>query len=199
MTSASGQSKLAAVILAAGGSSRLGQPKQLLRQRSIPLVLRAVQLAERFAGAGTCVVLGHQHLRLRRLLRRHNPGLVIVNNVRWREGLSTSLRAGLAGVSPRARAALILLVDQPKIGAQDIARLIGRYRARPGRAVAACYSGRAGVPAIVPRNGWRALAAVAGDKGARDFLQTLPANRRVDMPGAALDIDTPADAARMRP
>jgi len=197
-TSAAPDPRLAAVILAAGGSSRLGRPKQLLRYRGVALIERALRLARRVAGRDVIVVLGDQQQRLRSLLRRR-PGAggrrcSIVNNARWAEGLATSLRAGIGAVPPTAAAVLILVVDQAKIEARDIDRLVSRWQKRPAKPAAARYADRAGVPAVIPRRWFREVATLAGDVGARQILRRLDGTSLVDMPAAAFDIDTPADA-----
>lgn len=201
-TSAPADRDLAAVILAAGGSSRLGQPKQLLRYRGRPLIVRAVRLAGRVAGAGVIVVLGDQRQRLRSLLRRRDrvrdhETLSIVDNPRWADGLASSLRAGIGATPTSAKAALILVVDQARLDAADLNRLAGRWRRRPSRPAAAHYLDRAGVPAVIPRRWFRDLAALSGDVGARELLRRLDDVSLVPMPNAAFDVDTPADAATL--
>lgn len=190
--------RLAAIVLAAGGSTRLGRPKQLLRYRGRPLLLNAVEPALRVAGAGVIVVVGAESLRLRTALRCHGGDLVIVNNPCWREGLGTSLRAGIRAVPRSAVGALIMLVDQARLGAAEIARLAARWGRHPSRPAAAWYQGRAGVPAVVPRRWFGLLTSLEGDVGARQLLRRLDGLSLVDMPQAGFDVDTPADAAALR-
>jgi molybdenum cofactor cytidylyltransferase len=97
----------------------------------------------------------------------------------------------------RLTAVLVLLVDQPCVTAEDLTRLIGAWVARPRLAVAAEYSGRPGVPAIIPRRYFSALRALSGDTGARGFLRSLENLVCVSMPSAAFDVDVPEDAARL--
>ena len=189
--------KLAAVVLAAGGSARLGRPKQLLRHRGTPLIVKSARLALGVAGAGVTVVLGSEHMRLRSLLRRDLTGVTAVRNPQWHEGLATSLAAGLDGVSQTAAATLIMLVDQAMLDAADLARLAVCWRRRPGRPAAARYHGHAGVPAIIPRRWFKELSALEGDIGARRLLRQIGDLSLVDMPSAAFDVDTPADAAAL--
>ena len=196
-TSARRRPRLAALVLAAGGSSRLGQPKQLLRLRGEPLLLRACRLAGAVADAGVVVVLGAGALRLRNLLRRRGPELTIVHNAGWSEGMAGSLRAGLRRVPRGASGLLISLVDHPGIEAADLLRLVGQWRRCPGQPAAAYYEGRAGVPAVIPRRLFGALRAVEGDKGARQVLGRAARSRLLPMPAAAIDVDTPGDAAML--
>ena len=111
--------------------------------------------------------------------------------------MGTSLRAGLAAADRTARAALVLLVDQPLVDAAALARLVAAWRRRPGVPAVARYDGRTGVPAVLPRRHWRALKSLRGDEGARALLRASATLTLVDMPEAALDIDTPADARQL--
>jgi molybdenum cofactor cytidylyltransferase len=185
------------VVLAAGGSSRLGRPKQRVRYKGRPLLLRAVAAADKTAPGRTLVVLGAHALRSRLVLRRGRDRAIVIHNGRWRDGLAGSLRAGLAALPESARAALVMLCDQPQINAAVIARLIRAWQARPAHAAAAAYAGRVGVPAILPRRFWRQAMRSRGDVGARRLLGTLPALARVPMPEALFDVDTPEDLARL--
>lgn len=186
------------VVLAAGGSSRLGRAKQLVRYKSRPLILRAMQLAAVCAPAGIVVVLGADALRLRALLRRRCSRVLFVKNSRWNEGLSTSLRAGIRALPREARAALILVTDQPRLQPRSLRPLLSAWRRRPGRPVAARYGGEIGVPAIVPRKLWRGLRSLKGDTGARALLRGRERLTAVEVPEAAFDVDTPADLDALR-
>lgn len=196
--------RLAAVILAAGGSSRLGRPKQLLRYRGATLIERAVRLAGRVAGCGIVVVVGAERQRLRSLLRRHpqrragGGHLSVVGNTRWAAGLATSLNAGISAVPPTAKAALILVVDQARLDAYDIDRLVAAWRRRPSKPAAARYLERRGVPAVLPRRWFSVLAGLEGDVGARQVLRDLDDISLVEMPAAAFDVDRPADVTELR-
>jgi molybdenum cofactor cytidylyltransferase len=197
-SAATGSKNVAAVLLAAGGSRRLGFPKQLVRWRAKPLIVHALDATRTALANGTLVVvLGAHALRLRAVVRRRAPFATIVTNPRWAEGLSTSLRAGTAAVPPRTRAVLIVLVDQPHIDGRALRRLLRAWRRKPGVAAAGRYGGRAGVPAVLPRRHWRAARSLTGDSGARDLLRSAGPITLVDMPEAAIDIDTATDLSRL--
>jgi CTP:molybdopterin cytidylyltransferase MocA len=191
--------RIACVLLAAGGSSRLGRPKQLVRRRLRPLLLHALAAARgsQFADEDIVVVLGAEAPRLRALLRRHAPRVRVAANALWATGLASSLRAGLAAAPRGAAAALVLLVDQPNVDAAALRRLVAAWRRRPSVPAAAHYSGLAGVPAILPRRAWREVRTLDGDAGARALLRNADAITLVAMPEAALDVDTPADLAQL--
>lgn len=191
-------SDIACVLLAAGGSRRLGRPKQFLRYRGRPLLLLAVAAARSaLPRSPLVVVVGADALRVRLALRRARCGARVVRNALWHEGMATSLRAGLAAADRTANAALMLLVDQPLVDAAALARLVAAWRRRPGVPAVARYDGRTGVPAVLPRRHWRALKSLRGDEGARALLRSSATLTLVDMPEAALDVDTPADVRRL--
>jgi molybdenum cofactor cytidylyltransferase len=186
-------------LLAAGGSRRLGAAKQLIRYRTRPLLAHALAAARgALPRAPLIVVVGSEALRLKLVVRRARCGARIVANPRWRAGMATSLRSGLAAVPRTARAALVLLVDQPRVDAAALTRLVGAWRRRPGVPAAARYDRRTGVPAVLPRRHWSALKLLQGDQGARALLRGAPSITLVEMPEAALDIDTPADLLELR-
>lgn len=186
---------LDAIVLAAGGSTRLGRPKQLLQYRREALIVRTARLARVAIRGRVIVVLGDQQQRLRSLLRRQAPDVTAVGNSHWRDGLATSLQIGMQQVSPKAAGVLVLLVDQAKIETADIDRLISCWRHRPAIPAAAFYGGRAGAPAVIPRRRFNEVRALSGDRGARQLLRRVGDIALVEMPSAQFDVDTPADAA----
>jgi molybdenum cofactor cytidylyltransferase len=201
--------QISCVLLAAGGSTRLGRPKQLVRRGNRPLLLNALAAARGALGrdGATVIVLGAGALRLRNVLRRAQPRKLnplngaastrVVYNASWRAGLAGSLRMGLDALPASARAALVTVVDQPNVDVGSLSRLIAAWRKRPGAPAAARYAGRAGVPAILPRRLWHAAGSLEGDVGARALLRRARDLTLVEMPEAELDVDTAEDLARL--
>jgi molybdenum cofactor cytidylyltransferase len=188
------------LILAAGFSSRLGRPKALARVRSVSLLRRTLILAARLAPAKIIIVLPRRAARYRIEARRFK--VVFAVNPRRSDGLSSSVRRGI--LQARHSPALLLLpVDLAAVRQADLARLISRWRAAR-RCVVARLIGppHGGVPLILPRRLYSRALAVTGDIGLRELINGLPAEERVlvDLPSAALDVDTPQDlrAARRR-
>ncbi len=185
------------VVLAAGGSRRLGRPKQLLRYQGSPLLARTVEAALDIAPARVLVVVGAYRQRINTMLRRHRLRARIVTNPQWRAGLSTSLRTGLGALPATASAAMILLSDQPFVDRNAMWRLRAAWLREPRIPAAACQNDRIGAPAVLPRSVWTAAARARGDSGARDILRAMTAINQVPLAEAAIDIDTPADSERL--
>ena len=118
-------------------------------------------------------------------------------NRHWEEGIASSIRLGIEHLPGSCDGVLLLLADQVQVSAQDLTQLAGVWRRQPQLAAAAQYGGGIGVPAIFPRNAFRALLQLRGDRGAQSWLRAN--DTRVvglPMPRAAIDIDTPEDLAR---
>lgn len=177
-------------MLAAGGSRRLGRPKQFVKLNGVPLVVAAVDRALATRPAGVVVVAGAYASRLAAALR--GRPVRIVRNRDWRRGLASSLRVGLRRVPSSAPSCVVTTVDQWRVAAADLERLL-----RAGAPAAAAYGGILGVPALLPRS-WRArVSALHGDVGARALFVAHRVHE-VAIPGAAFDLDTPRDLIELR-
>lgn len=192
--------EIAGLLLAAGGGRRLGgRPKALLTHRGRPLVEHAAGVL-RAAGCGRIhVVLGAAADDVR--ARAELGGCVLVDNPDWAAGMGSSLRAGLGSLAGTgARAALVSLVDQPGIGPEAVARVLGAYEDETSLAAAA-YAGVRGHPVLFGAAHWPGIAATAtGDRGARAYLSGhAAALRLVECADVAepYDIDTEADLRRL--
>jgi molybdenum cofactor cytidylyltransferase len=187
---------LHAIVLAAGASSRFGSAKQLVRVAGRPLLHSAVARAAEVAGAAVTVVLGARAAELAPLLK-HSQSSVFINRD-WREGMASSIRAGVARLPASCTAVLLMLVDQAAVTGEDLKRLVSAWRRQPDYIAAACYGTTTGVPAIFPRSTFSDLQSLRGDVGARVLLQRNPDRVvRVPMASAAIDIDTPEDLLKL--
>jgi len=187
---------LHAVVLAAGASTRFGSPKQLVRVAGRPLLHSALARAADVAGSAVSVVLGAHAAELTPLLT-HSQALIVINRD-WREGIASSIRAGVSRLPPSCNAVLLMLADQAAVTAEDLKRLVSAWRRQPDYIVAARYGMTTGVPAVFPRSVFSDLGALRGDMGARALLQRNPDRVvRVPMASAAIDIDTPEDLLKI--
>lgn len=191
----SGQS-LHVIVLAAGSSSRLGQPKQLVKLGGRPALHIVVSNAVAVAGHSVTVVLGANSQDLTRLLA-HSPASVVVNR-HWEEGMASSLRHGIAAVPATASAVLVMLGDQVAVSIDDLKRLINGWNGHDTVIAAAVYQRHVGVPAIFPRWCFGELRELRGDRGARQIIERHAQRLvHVQMPNAAIDLDTPDDLAKL--
>jgi molybdenum cofactor cytidylyltransferase len=190
-----------AVILAAGGSSRFGQPKQLLTFQGESLVRRAVRAATEACDAGVAVVAGGTRALIEAELRE--SGADVVENPEWRRGLGTSIRCGLRHVLvsvPELDAVVLIACDQPYVEAETVAALV-KKRTSTGKAiVASSYANTLGIPALFDRSCFEALLALPDDSGAKALIESRPDDvTHIEFERGAIDIDTPADFERLAP
>lgn len=182
------------LVLAAGASKRLGQPKQLVKLGGRPALHLVVTTAVALTGNAVTVVVGANAREMTHLLA-HSPASVIVNRS-WEEGMASSLRFGLASLPPGCDAVLVLLGDQVGVTADDLKRLAAAWKGEESLIAAAVYDQHVGVPAIFPRLCFSELAELRGDHGARAVLERNSYRLvRVPMSNAAIDLDTPEDLA----
>ncbi len=193
----------AAVVLAAGESRRMGQPKQLLRLEGEPLVVRAARLAAASDPTWVVVVLGAQASAVQQALaplqEQWGQRLRLVVNPRWVQGQSTSVAAAVQALPPSCQAVLFLPVDQPQVPVALLRRLWAVWREGGDRVAVAVSGEPRGAPAVFHRSLFGELLALEGDVGARRLLRghrdvrTVPAD-----PGWLVDVDTPEDWERLR-
>lgn len=192
--------RIAGIILAAGTSSRMGRNKLVENIRGKPLVRHAADAALASRLDPVLVVTGHEAARIGAAL--NGAPVTLVHNSAYREGLSTSLRSGIAAVPADCDGAMVLLGDMPGISSALIDRLIAAFDPAAERAICvAVAGGRRGHPVLWPRVFFGKIAALAGDKGARDLLeahagQSLEIEAGDDAP--LTDIDTQEALASYR-
>ncbi len=183
---------VAGILLAAGGGSRLGQPKALVELGGEPLAQRGVALLRDGGAAPVIVVTGAVAVDM--------PGILAVHNPHWRTGMGSSLATGLATVPDSCSAAVIALVDQPLVGPEAVRRLIAAYAAGASVAVAT-YDGAQRNPVLIGREHWPEVTALAvGDTGARPFLRAHPGLVTLvecGDTGKPDDVDTRSDLDRL--
>ena len=194
------RARVAAVVLAAGGSSRLGRPKQLVLHEGAPLVVRAARAALATGAEPVVVVLG-AHAEAVRTALSAIPITSVVNR-QWYQGIGTSVVTGVEAITSRAAAVaaiLVMLADQPLVDEAALGRLIDAWAGSgPHSIAAAAYAYTIGVPAVFGRVHFDELSSLPPAAGAARLLRAPNARvRRVTMPEAAWDIDTPHDLERL--
>jgi molybdenum cofactor cytidylyltransferase len=191
-------------VLAGGASTRLGEPKQLLRLPAFggeTLIDRTVNLAREAGAAPVFVVLGANADEIQ--LQAQLLHCVALRNKEWAEGMASSLRLGIFAVIdavPDASGAMVLVCDQPGLSVEHLRLLLAAHRDDPESIAASRYAGYPGVPAVFPRALFPALLELRGDRGARAILQQsgLPIHP-IEFPQGEFDIDSPEDLARLGP
>jgi len=184
-----------AIILAAGGSSRLGEPKQFLVHVGETLVRRAA-LAAAAAGCAPIVVVAGDH-RERIAREVADVSANVFYHPQWRLGIGNSLRAGVAhalAIAPGLDALIVMVCDQPFVTPEILQALID-VRAESRKPGAACtYAGTIGVPALFSRSLFDGLSGLADGEGAKRIFLNRPTDfAHIAFPDGAIDIDTPAD------
>ncbi|MHB1701696.1 MAG: nucleotidyltransferase family protein [Acidobacteriaceae bacterium] len=186
----------AAVVLAAGASTRLGVPKQLLRVNGETLLRRSVRAALEAGCSPVAVVLGPQA----GIMFSDLNGLdaIPVVNANWRSGMASSLRAGLIELArhePEPPNVLVLVCDQPAVTSEVIRSLLATHAQQGKLITASAYANTRGVPAVFSAAVLPELLELTGDEGARAVIGRVPARvADFDFADGATDVDTPEDA-----
>ena len=177
--------QIGAVILAAGASSRLGTPKQLVNiavSNPENLLERSLSVAVQAACSPIVVVLG---AFAQQIQAKSNLGEAhVLCNEAWAEGMAGSIRLGVEYLQ-QAEGIIIMTCDMPAVSSSHL-----RALSQSGELTASSYAGRRGVPGFFPRPVFPALLQLQGDAGARHLLRSAPA---IELPGGDLDIDTEAE------
>jgi CTP:molybdopterin cytidylyltransferase MocA len=194
---------VAAIVLAAGASRRLGQPKQLLRHGGETMIERAIRMATESGTAPVIALLGAYHEEISAAVPMHKLDAAIpVVNDNWSQGIASSIQAGLialAEIAPDAAGVLILGCDQPRLTTGHLHALLEAFdRQAEAAMVASAYACTLGIPAVFPRPVFAKLHALRGDQGARSLLMQPPCPLvALPFPGGEIDIDLPADMAHL--
>jgi molybdenum cofactor cytidylyltransferase len=190
--------KVAAVVLAAGSSTRLGQPKQLAPIAGRPALSYALDALRASRVERIVLVLGHAADEIAAALDL--TGITVVRNDAYAEGQSTSVIAGVKALGDDVGAALMVVGDQPLIASTVVDAIVRAYEETGGPCIVPLYEGEWGNPVLLARATWPLLDNLKGDTGARPILRKhMDMVLEVPVPGPLLDdIDTPEDYARIR-
>ena len=183
------------ILLAAGGSSRLGEPKQRLLLRGRTLLQRSLDAASASTAHPIIVVLGSGADSLRKDLVGQDVTTVV--NKGWREGIASSIRCGIGEllvINPDTPGAILMVCDQPHVAASVLNKLITEHQ-RTNKAFIACsYGNTIGTPALFSRTLFGELLQLEGDVGAKSLLHRHRDEVGViKFPEGSIDIDTVVD------
>lgn len=189
--------RIAGVVLAAGGSSRFGEPKQLLDWHGKPLVRHVVELATAGGLNPVVVVTGADHDAVSEALR--GSRIEVACNPGWESGQSSSVRVGIEALPGDLGGAVFLLVDQPLISPELIQKIVQQHQRTQAAIVLPVIEGNAGNPVLFDRQVFTDLTLLGGDVGGRALFEKFPV-RQVAWGDkrSQEDIDTPEDYQRIR-
>lgn len=187
--------RVAAIILAAGSSSRMGQSKQMLKVEGESLLIRTIRTFSNAGVPSPVVVLGADEQVHRKLLKGLDATIVL--NDRWAKGMGSSLKAGLEYLTSKTQLPDVVIVsvcDQPMLSTDNILNLLRKYRETGKPIVASKYSGKPGVPALFDRSCFTKLQALGDEQGAKSLILQNPDNvAEVEFAGGEVDLDTMED------
>lgn len=192
--------RVAAILLAAGQSRRMGEVNKLLADvDGQPMVCHAMRAIEASSTVATVVVTGHEPEAMRDVLGA--PDVTFAHNGLYAEGLSTSLGAGLLAVPADCQAAVVCLGDMPRVSPEVIDRLISAYNPVEGRAICVpTHNGKRGNPVLFDRQFFSEVLSIGGDVGARHLIgqhEDLVAEVPMEEDSIFLDVDTPEALERL--
>ncbi len=189
---------VAAVVLAAGASTRLGQPKQLAPIGGRPALAYTLDALRASSIDRVVLVLGHHADAIAAALDLTE--ITVVRNDAYAEGQSTSVLAGVKSLGDDVAAALMVVGDQPLLAPTVVDAIVRAYEQTGGPFIVPVYAGEWGNPVLLARATWPLLDNLKGDTGARPILRKhMDMVLEVPVPGSLLDdIDTPEDYARIR-
>ena len=180
------------IIIAAGESRRLKQPKQLVSWRGEPLIRRSAKEALNAGLGPVAVVLGAVDAPCRQALGAMNAE--IIHYPGWSGGMGGSIAAGMRAFAGRElQAIIVMLCDQPLVTHQTLDRLEAEWHRSGCRIVASRYGANAGPPALFSADCFERLAALQGESGAKAIIRNDPSVSYIDCPEGAFDVDTLED------
>jgi molybdenum cofactor cytidylyltransferase len=180
---------LSILIPAAGGSERLGQPKQLVSYKGSSLIQHAVNNAHSLAPGEIIVVTGAHADEVKKTVQQ--PPVRWLHNPHWSTGMGGSIALGAGAIKPESTGLMILLCDQWRIRPGDLAMLADRWRNNPNRIVVSAAAGQYMPPVIFPATCFQQLCELRGDHGARKVVRECPELlTAVTVANAVFDLDT---------
>ncbi|NDV44764.1 nucleotidyltransferase family protein [Flagellimonas sediminis] len=191
--------KIGVVILAAGGSSRLGRPKQLVKFKGKPLLQHTIDLVEKLDFNKKILVLGsHEDLILNEVDIKN---FEVVQNPEWEKGMAGSIKIGLQELTrdTELEHILLLLSDQPMLTTEYIQRLSMAHVYQKPMATYSKYGSELGVPAIFSKSAFTFLENLKGDQGAKKLTMNADfVYRTIEFEQGGFDIDTEADVEKLK-
>jgi molybdenum cofactor cytidylyltransferase len=187
---------VAAIVLAAGSSTRLGQPKQLVAFEGETLVRRIVRAAAQAGCTPVVVVVGETGDEIATDLRGTDAQIVV--NSDWQRGLGTSIKRGVEHIE-QVEGIVVLACDQPFVDRAIIEALMNQQDVTGKRIVASRYANTLGIPALFSHSCFRELLQLSDASGAKALIEADTTRAaHIEFPAGAIDIDTPDDLARLR-
>ncbi len=186
---------LACLLLAAGGSDRLGAAKQLIPLHGESLVHRSTRLLLA-QSAMVVVVTGARASEVAQEIQDLPAG--IEHNSDWQAGLGGSIATGMRMMPEETDGVLLMLCDQWRIGQADLQTLFHAWLEAPSRVASSRWAEISGPPAIFPRHMFSDMSQLHGRRGAKELIRQQTRVHLVDMPNAQFDLDTAADVRAMR-
>ena len=193
-------SNIGLIILAAGASTRMGTPKQLLTYRGCTLIRHMAEVAIASVCQPIAIVLGANGERIKPEISQ--LPLQIVENQQWQEGMSSSIQVGLEAmlaVNQHLDAVAIALCDQPFVSPQTLNQLVEAYHLTGKPIIASEYAGTFGVPALFSRTLFSELMNLKNTEGAKQLIKRhIHEVFSIPFPDGAIDIDTPKDYEQLK-
>ena len=191
---------VAAIILAAGESRRLGRPKQLLTCQGETLLNRAIRMAVEAGATPVLAVLGAHFDTV--CVSIQSKTAIPVHNDRWRQGMGASIEAGMRALhvcAPEVTGVVLMGCDQPRLTADHLRAQLAAFESQDSPIiVASSYAGITGVPAVFPRDTFADLRELRGEKGARSVIERAPCPVvSIEFEGGEVDIDLPEDLVKL--
>ena len=191
------EERIAIIILGAGASTRLNEPKQLLPFNGKTLIEHAIDAALNSNVGPVYVVLGCSGDLISKKLKSYRRKITIVQNPDWENGVSSSIRTGLNEAEKkdaRIYGIMITLVDQPLINTSHLVKMIKSHFTFGKKIIASGYGGSFGVPAFFHKSMFNYIEKLNGDQGAKSIISNLKQDVHIiPNPDAELDIDTEED------